>query len=519
MTDLRPDDLLGGRYQLVGQIARGGMASVWVAVDNRLTRRVAVKILDPALARDAALRDRFRREAVAAAGLSHPGIVGTNDTGEDGDTVYIVMELIDGQTLRQVMIERGPMPVAEVCDLGAQIAAALDAAHRSGLVHRDVKPGNVLVQRDGRVKVTDFGIAKATGDADLTRTGTIMGTARYLAPEQVEGGVVDPRADVYALGLVLWECLVGEPAFRGDSELATAVARLHHDPPAVRSLRPDVPEALSSAIARATHREVAARTPSAAELRTQLLPFTSDPGLDPVAAHALDVPTAAVALGAATAVAADTTRAVPRAEPTATISRPPAAPKRSSGVAGSILVVVLALAIGLAGGYLVTRQILKNRDATPSGGTATNATAGKPIPIVKLSDFDPDGDGRESPETVKFAIDGTPGTYWKTEHYQQRNLGGLKPGVGLVADLGGDHPVSRVDVVADGTDWNAEIYVSDAAGTTLAAWGTPVASGTGLGLRATFELPAGTTGRDVLLWITRLPASGQLGIDELAVVS
>ena len=210
-----PGRVLGGRYQLVEPLARGGMATVWVADDPVLSRRVAVKILRADLAADDGTRARFRHEAIAAARLSHPNIVATYDTGDDDGIAYIVMELVDGPTLRHLIDEqRRRCPSRDVIRIGKQVADALDAAHRAGLVHRDVKPANVLVPPDGPVKVTDFGIAKAAGGDDLTRTGTVMGTARYLAPEQVNGRPTDARTDVYALGLLIYEMLVRPPAVR-----------------------------------------------------------------------------------------------------------------------------------------------------------------------------------------------------------------------------------------------------------------------------------------------------------------
>ena len=236
-----PGRVLGNRYELVEPLARGGMATVWIADDPVLSRRVAVKVLRADLAADDATRTRFRNEAIAAARLNHPNIVATFDTGDDDGTAYIVMELVDGTNLRHLVDEHGTLPVRDVLRIGRQIADALDAAHRAGLVHRDVKPANVLVPSterggavdgvpQGPVKVTDFGIAKAAGADDLTRTGTVMGTARYLAPEQVNGRTADARSDVYALGLLLYEMCVGHPPFGGDTEIATAMARLTTTP-------------------------------------------------------------------------------------------------------------------------------------------------------------------------------------------------------------------------------------------------------------------------------------------------
>ena len=242
------------------------MASVWVGDDVLLSRRVAIKTLHPELALDDGLRARFRREAIAAAKLGHPDIVATYDTGEDDDVAYIVMELVDGPTLRRVIDDHGPLPVAEALRVAREVTAALDHAHRHGVIHRDIKPANVLIPTEGPVKVTDFGIAKATGASDLTRTGTVVGTARYLAPEQVEGGTSDARTDVYAVGLLLYEMLVGHLPFGGDTEMAAAIARVAAAAPAVRTTRPDVDPAVDALVARCLERDPALRYQTAAEL-------------------------------------------------------------------------------------------------------------------------------------------------------------------------------------------------------------------------------------------------------------
>src|SRR5690349_7756143 len=253
------------------------MATVWIADDPVLSRRVAVKVLRADLAADDGTRTRFRNEAIAAARLSHPNIVSTYDTGDDEGVAYIVMELVDGPTLRHLIDEHGGLPVADVIRIGKQVADALDAAHRAGFVHRDVKPANVLVPRTGPVKVTDFGIAKAAGGDDLTRTGTVMGTARYLAPEQVNGRPTDPRTDVYALGLLLYGALCGHPPFGGDTEIATAMARLTTSAPAVRAERPEVSQALDDVIHRCLARQPSARFGSAAAVRDALDRARLDP--------------------------------------------------------------------------------------------------------------------------------------------------------------------------------------------------------------------------------------------------
>lgn len=330
--------MLGGRYQLVSALARGGMATVWVGQDQLLDRRVAIKTLHPELSGDAGLRTRFRHEAVAAARLSDPGIVATYDTGDDDGVGYIVMEFVDGPNLRHVLDERGPLPIGEAAGIGREVASALDHAHRQGVIHRDVKPANVLVPPGGRVKVTDFGIAKA-GGSELTRTGTVVGTARYLAPEQLRGEPVDPRTDIYALGLVLYEMLTGELPFHGDTEMAISLARLSVSPAPVSIGRPDTPPGLARLVMACLALEPADRPPNAQVVADAL---TGRPRPEPAAAPRAE--------GTRTAVAAP--RETPPRARRAPTPRPRPRPSRRGPVA--FLAVVLFVA-GVAAGYLVVR--------------------------------------------------------------------------------------------------------------------------------------------------------------------
>ena len=217
---------IAGRYVLREIVAAGGMAQVWQADDTVLGRKVAVKILHPNYAADADILERFRDEAKAAARLSHPSIVAIFDTASEAGVEAIVMELIEGLTLRQYLDDHGPLSLTDATDLTVQVADALEAAHAARIVHRDIKPGNIMLCPDRRTKVTDFGIAKALEAGDRTSDGTMLGTAKYLAPEQVEGQPVDERADVYSLGVVLFEALTGEPPFAAETASATALARL-----------------------------------------------------------------------------------------------------------------------------------------------------------------------------------------------------------------------------------------------------------------------------------------------------
>ncbi len=262
------------------------MAQVWEATDQVLTRRVAVKILHPHLAQDDSFVRRFRGEAIAAARLAHPSIVSVYDTLAEDGVNAIVMELVTGTTMRADLDQHGPLQLSAVLAIGTQVADALGAAHASGLVHRDVKPANILLSADGRVLVADFGIAKAAEGADLTNDGSMVGTAKYLAPEQVEGGPVDGRTDLYALGVVLYEALTGTPPFVADTDTGTALARLHRDPTPLRQLRPQIPAAVELVVTRALARQPDDRFPNAAAMRRALLAAGADPTKAPAVAQA-----------------------------------------------------------------------------------------------------------------------------------------------------------------------------------------------------------------------------------------
>ena len=241
---------LAGRYVLEEPIGRGGMGEVWRGTDTVLGREVAIKTIDLRRVPDETGTARFEREARATAGLSHPGVVTVHDSGVEGDTAYIVMELLPGPSLAD-RIANGPVPVEEVVEVGQQVASALDAAHARGLVHRDIKPANIAYAGDGRVRVLDFGITQlgeTPGSQALTATHTVMGTAEYLAPEQAMGGRVDGRADLYALGCVLYALLAGRPPFRGPTPVATMMMHGQDPVPDVRGLRPETPDWLADLV-------------------------------------------------------------------------------------------------------------------------------------------------------------------------------------------------------------------------------------------------------------------------------
>jgi serine/threonine-protein kinase len=262
--------ILLGRYEVGRLLGAGGMAEVYEGHDRLLARRVAIKILLAQYAHDPAFLARFRREAQAAASLSHPNIVGVFDTGSEGDTWFIVMEYIDGRTLKDIIRAEGALYWARAAEVAADVAGALAVAHARGIVHRDVKPGNVMLTTEGKVKVMDFGIARATAVPSITQTSAVVGTAQYIAPEQAQGLEVDARSDVYALGCCLYEMVTGQVPFTGPTPVAIAYRHVREDPTPPRALNPDVPVPLERVCLKAMAKRPEDRYQTAAELQRDL---------------------------------------------------------------------------------------------------------------------------------------------------------------------------------------------------------------------------------------------------------
>ena len=262
-ADMLTGRMLDGRYHVRARIAHGGMATVYLATDTRLDREVALKVMHADLVRDADFVGRFIGEAKSVAKLSHPNIVGVYDQGADGQYLYLVMEYVPGRTLRALLRERGWLPWQEALSVIDPVLAGLAAAHRAGIVHRDVKPENVLITADGRVKVVDFGLARASAAVGNTRAGMIIGSVSYIAPEQVSGAPTDARTDVYAAGIMLFEMLTGRVPFSGESPLAVAYAHVNSDVPAVSTLAGGIPPAVDQLVGSATSRDPQLRPPDA----------------------------------------------------------------------------------------------------------------------------------------------------------------------------------------------------------------------------------------------------------------
>src|SRR3954470_22763798 len=263
------DTMVDGRYRAQKRLGAGGMAEVWCAEDEVLGRRVALKLLGSRFAEDPEFRERFRREAQSAAGLAHPNIVGIFDRAEWEGTPYIAMELVDGRTLKELVTERGPLPPTVAVNFTEQILQALAYAHRRGLVHRDIKPQNVIVDADGTAKVADFGIARAA-NSEMTQTGSIVGTVQYLSPEQAQGLPVDRRSDLYSVGIVLYELLTGRVPFDAEAPVSVALKQVSEHPVPPSQLRPGIPRALEAVVMRALEKDPARRFQSAEEFISAL---------------------------------------------------------------------------------------------------------------------------------------------------------------------------------------------------------------------------------------------------------
>jgi eukaryotic-like serine/threonine-protein kinase len=351
VSDTLINTVFDGRYRVLRRLGSGGMANVYLAEDEELGRQVAIKILNDRHAADDQFVERFRREAKNAAGLSHPNIVQIYDRGEAEGTYYIAMEYLEGQTLKELAVVRRPLPIREAIGYARQILAALRFAHRKGIVHRDIKPHNALIDDDGRVKVTDFGIARAGPASQMTEAGSIIGTAQYLSPEQARGGAIDQRSDLYSVGVVLYELLTGTVPFTGDTPVEIAMKHLSSVPEPPSARRADIPRPLDQVVLRALAKDAEERYATAEEMDAELARVAE--GL-PVSAETADAATAVLA-GAGVTDAAQT--AIVRAPTRPRTYAPPseyyyeAPPKRRRPVWPWLLALLLLVAAGFAGWF------------------------------------------------------------------------------------------------------------------------------------------------------------------------
>jgi eukaryotic-like serine/threonine-protein kinase len=397
---LRTDVLIDERYRLQDRLASGGMGDVWRATDESLGRTVAVKVLRPELLTDPTFGVRFRSEARMLAALRHPGVVGVYDfgesTGPDGAPItYLVMEYIQGEPLSQLLGGGEGLPAAQTVAIAAQAADALHAAHTAGIVHRDVKPGNLLLQADGSVILVDFGIARSTSaNTSLTNTNAILGTAKYMAPEQASGQEVSPATDIYALGAVAYHCLAGHPPFTGDNPLEIAIRHVNDEPPPL----PDhIPEPVREMVGRALNKDPADRYPSAAAFADAARAVAAAEMTAPATVQAATAGSAATtevyADAAGTASGPDAWPAVPAA---VAPPSPAGTARRGRQLAIPLLAVATAVALLLLGG-LTTFLLLSNRDQDDSNTPGSNVSQAPESSPTTTQASQPGANGGASP--------------------------------------------------------------------------------------------------------------------------
>ena len=486
--------LLSDRYRLEEQIGSGGMSTVYRAFDPTLERWVAIKLMHSNISSDPDQLERFRREARAVARLSHPHVVTVIDFGEDEGTPYIVLEDGEGETRKERIQRMGRLPVAESVAYAIEVGRALSCAHAERLVHRDVKPQNVLIDQEGRAKVTDFGIARSLEVSGLTAPGRVLGTTDYVSPEQACGHPVTEQSDVYSLGIVLFEMLTGDAPFQADNQVGVAMKHLREPMPDVQRIRPEVSSALAAVVDRATAKETAIRYPTAAAMTAHLEEVL-----------AIEVARSGEAGGEATTVL--------RALPGETADFVPVRlrnPRR--------WVVTLLLVCLLGAGALT---YLAGRTEKGPGAAVTPRSGG--LARVQLAagaanDYDPQSDDhQESPEATQNAIDGSIPTVWDTERYRGdfQSLG--KEGVGLYVDAGSALSVRRVDLVTPTPGFSASVYAANEVPEDLTGW-SKVSEDTRISQDARVRVRTeGQRFRYYLIWITSLPEGKKAAIAELTL--
>ena len=491
----QPGDVIADRYELEELVGTGGMSSVFRAHDRQLDRRVAIKILHEHYAQDPEYLERFRREARAVARLSHPNIVTVIDRGDDGERQFIVFEHVDGENLKELVVRTGRLPVGQALELALAIANGLSFAHQHGLVHRDVKPQNILLSSEGEVKVTDFGIARSLHvDHGVTQTGTVLGTGEYLSPEQASGKQISPATDVYSLGVVLWELLAGDVPFVGENFVAVALRHVNEPPPHLRERRTDVSPRLDAAVQRALAKDPAQRFPSMAAFAKELRACLAEPE------------------GTASPRPAEDDLALTLVTP------PPQAPapvrRRRTARRSRRRPLVYALLAVVAAGVAFAAVVLLgggSHNGAPGGGGGSSGTT---VQLHALSGYDPEGDGQEHDELTGLATDGSVSTSWTTESYANVDFGGLKHGVGLLLDAGSSVKLAHVTVTTPTPGFTAEIQAGDSSSGPFATDSSPQT----VESKTTFTLD-GATAQYYVVWITQLPPGNRAAISEVTATS
>ncbi len=479
--------LLSGRYRLDAKIGAGGMSTVYRAFDTTLERQVAIKVMHNHIAHDGDQLERFRREARAVAQLNHPHVVGVIDAGEDDDAQYIVFEHIQGETLKDRIRRLGKLPVSEAVAYAIEIARALGAAHERGIVHRDVKPQNVLLDEEGTAKVTDFGIARTLDQAGLTQDGRVLGTTDYVSPEQALGHAVTGQSDLYSLGIVLFEMLTGDVPFKGEGQVAVAMKHVREDLPDVQIRRPEVSSALASVVDRLTEKDLDERYPDDATVINDLEDVLS-----------IELARSGVTPSReATVVFKSLPQQKQRRVPSQILH-----PKRLFAI--SLLVVAVAL---------VLAAVLKDNTTRGTGNAAGPPPRSQPgITGVSIGqggahDYDPFGtpQRQEHPELAQNVIDDNPNTSWRTESYRGGTLGG-KSGVGIYLDAKPSARGARLEIDSPTPGWRGTIYASKGSAPSTIPDPRWVAVGDiGNATKKTTVVLGDTAYRNYLVWIQALP--------------
>jgi eukaryotic-like serine/threonine-protein kinase len=503
--------LIGGRYRLEAEVGRGGMSTVYRAFDTVLERPVAIKMMHREIAADTDQLERFRREARAVAQLNHPHVVTVIDAGEEpsqdgagagGDgvlgTPYIVLEYIDGETLKDMIRREAPLDIPQALAYAIEVSRALGAAHQCQIVHRDVKPHNILISPEGGAKITDFGIARSLTEEGLTMAGRVLGTTDYVSPEQALGHAVTGQSDLYSLGIVLYEMLSGEVPFRGDSPVAVAMKHVREDLPDVQLARPKVSAATAAVIDRATAKDLSRRYPDAASMAADL-----------EEALALEASRSGQATGEVTTVLRSLPGRARRRLPLR--MRHPARWAASLGLLALIAAIVAFVAA----------------DQTHRGtGTGAGASSRPGLAQVALSQtaahgYNPFGTGPENRDLIDNVVDNDPNTTWSTEQYYEGNLnkaGGV--GLGLYLDAAPGVSGKAIAIQTPTPGFAVQIYVAQhidlslpyGSSTPLAARGWQGPVGTSASVRSGARIPLRLQGRRYryyLVWMTTLPPNSQ----------
>jgi serine/threonine-protein kinase len=461
------------------------MSTVYLARDETLERWVAVKVLHREISDQPDQLERFRREARAVAQLSHPNVVAVIDAGEDGGYPYIVFEYVPGETLKARIDSVGRLPLDEAAAYAIEIGRGLAAAHAQKLIHRDVKPQNVLIDAEGRAKVTDFGIARSLESDGLTKTGRVLGTTDYVSPEQAMGQDVDARSDIYSLGVLLYEMLTGEPPFKAETVVGVAMKHVNEPMPDTQAHRADASAALARVVENATGKDPGKRYRNMNEMLAEL-----------EAALEVEVARSGTASGEATSVL----ESVPA-------ERRRLLPSRRVSIAG-ILLVLAATAAALIVAALIGGG--GHPASNGGGGGGGGVPSGAPIHIQRATAFDPEGTGGENDSEASLVVDGNPATGWSTEHYVQGpalKLSG-KSGVGLILSIDSPEAARTMTIQTPHSGWTASIYGAASGQTPSTApppgW-TALAGSTDINnTTQTIELSQESTSRYYLIWITSL---------------